>query len=951
MRNLKRVLSLALSLVMVLGLLVITSSAASTTTSFKDADEITNVEAVEVLSALKVLEGDDNNNFNPTQILTRETAAKIICYMLIGPDNADRLGGSAAFTDVAADRWSAGYIAYCANLGIIAGTGDGSFNPEGQLTGVAFAKMLLVALGYDADIQGYVGENWAIAIATDAVAAGIDAKLNLSAPLAREDAAQMAFQTLTANTVSYASKGTNITTTDGTSVVVGASPAANVYSDTDYRVGNTTTVQQFCEKYFPNLKSNTAAADDFGRGAQTWTVKGVAVGTYTYDADATFTAAVSGSTTAAKLTAMGIKGFSLNGGSVTPKVNGKDGTAITNIADIPGLTGNGVLVELYFNDTTATQIDKIVVINTELAQVSAKSSSRVTLTSKTAAVTGTLTVGSTEDAFTDASAFDVGDYVLVIPVWDPTASAYVVDSIVAADSVTGSITTATGAADSRTALTVDGTSYSAAKNATNGVKGAVANANTQATLYLDAYGYAIDVQTVATAHMDYVYVLDTYSSLNGSKIVNMATVVKTNGETVDIAYTGSVDPLGLYSVVNSGNGTYALTAATAAISSSSGAKTVLATDGSQSDITGTLISTGGRYRGYVALTKNKGIAATDKALNKDVAGDGTAYIDNYYSSNVVFVYVDKTAKTALVKQGVQKVTTDSSANSYAVLEENSATDDTLVVTMVILENATAVTASASDLVFFPTNTVANNSTLTNTSTGKGESYNAYTGYQNGESKQFYLTDAPGANKFYSLNESATVPGLYVATEYTTDTGASAVAANKAASAPFDNRLITVADVTSPVSIGSAQIVDVRANAAKAAKPITTTAAGLCEAINTYKTVNVSVIYNANTNDAAIVYITGAGDGWTLTKSGDDNYVTYYSDAEHQTSIEKAVAGTTVYFMASGTTTTAGFTAGITYADIRDVTAGTGVTDGAAFDTGHVYSFTMPSADVTENMAS
>ena len=127
MRNLKRVLSLALALVMMLGMMIITTSAAEATTKdFADADEIQYTEAADVLSALQVFEGDENSNFNPTKVLTREEAAAIICRMLMGPDNAKKLTGSAAFTDVAADRWSAGSIAYCANLGIIAGNGDGT---------------------------------------------------------------------------------------------------------------------------------------------------------------------------------------------------------------------------------------------------------------------------------------------------------------------------------------------------------------------------------------------------------------------------------------------------------------------------------------------------------------------------------------------------------------------------------------------------------------------------------------------------------------------------------------------------------------------------------------------------------------------------------------------------------------------------------------------------------
>ena len=93
--------------------------------------------------------------------MTREQAAKIITYMLLGQTAADALTtNTAPFQDVAANRWSAGYIAYCANVGIIDGDGKGSFHPTQEVTGYQFAKMLLGVLGYGVKDE-YVGTNWA----------------------------------------------------------------------------------------------------------------------------------------------------------------------------------------------------------------------------------------------------------------------------------------------------------------------------------------------------------------------------------------------------------------------------------------------------------------------------------------------------------------------------------------------------------------------------------------------------------------------------------------------------------------------------------------------------------------------------------------------------------------------------------------------------------------------
>ena len=105
MRNLKKILALVMALVLSLSLVTIASGA-----DFNDADEITLTEAVDVMTAIGVLEGHNTGDFAPKGTLTREQAAKIITYMLLG-ENADRLSvASTSFSDVAATRWSAADI-------------------------------------------------------------------------------------------------------------------------------------------------------------------------------------------------------------------------------------------------------------------------------------------------------------------------------------------------------------------------------------------------------------------------------------------------------------------------------------------------------------------------------------------------------------------------------------------------------------------------------------------------------------------------------------------------------------------------------------------------------------------------------------------------------------------------------------------------------------------------
>ena len=356
MRNLKRVLSLALACVMVIGMMVMTTGAAD----FGDAAEIEYTEAVEVMVALGVLEGDDLGNYNPTDILTREQAAKIIAYMLLGERNAEKLNANnTVFTDVAAGRWSAGYISYCTTLGILAGNGDGTFNPTGELTGVAFGKMLLTALGYDAKIEGYVNnKDWATNIATDIIGAGIDVKgVTMAAPLTREQAAQMAFQTLTADMVGYSNKGWEMTLSDGQTIIMGASPAealkhadfpqyASVYG------GNKSQTLQFSEKYFEDLSKDGSTPDDFGNPAYTWMLDNDPIVTVESKPVATFTKA-----TNPVAIAKALKGYVFVDDNGTNNDDSDDTVYKINNVEAPGngtpLTnaGDTILAQTTYNGT------------------------------------------------------------------------------------------------------------------------------------------------------------------------------------------------------------------------------------------------------------------------------------------------------------------------------------------------------------------------------------------------------------------------------------------------------------------------------------------------------------------------------------------------------------------------------------------------------------------------
>ena len=278
----KKFLSLVLALVMTMSLVTISAGAKD----FTDDSKINYEEAVDVMSALKVIDGYADGSFNPQGSLTRGAAAKIICNLILGPTTASALSADTApYKDVPTNHTFAGYIAYCQQQGIISGYADGTFRPAATLTNYAFLKMLLGALGYDAQIEGYVGDNWSIQVAKQALATGLTkglkTELNGTDYATREQACLYALNTLKATMVDYEAKIT--ASVNGAQVVVGNSVANdvawNIASKTDGNIKDDEYVQ-FAEKYFANLELEITNGM-YGRPANTWKLKKSEIGTYT----------------------------------------------------------------------------------------------------------------------------------------------------------------------------------------------------------------------------------------------------------------------------------------------------------------------------------------------------------------------------------------------------------------------------------------------------------------------------------------------------------------------------------------------------------------------------------------------------------------------------------------------------------------------------------------------
>lgn len=203
----KKLISLALCLVLALSLTVGSASAAY----FADQGDIRHSEAVKNCTALNIFNGYEDGTFRPNNNITREEMCKMLAVLLNGGKETYFSHDPSVFSDVSSGHWSLPYINYCYEKGLVAGMNGGIFKPNGNVTTTQAAKMLLVSLGYKPG--PYVGGDWAFYVQRDANSIGMfDGLTNpdKNAALSRDDAAQLIWNALHANVVRYATVGDDI---------------------------------------------------------------------------------------------------------------------------------------------------------------------------------------------------------------------------------------------------------------------------------------------------------------------------------------------------------------------------------------------------------------------------------------------------------------------------------------------------------------------------------------------------------------------------------------------------------------------------------------------------------------------------------------------------------------------------------------------------------------------
>ncbi|MGN9096188.1 S-layer homology domain-containing protein [Flintibacter porci] len=507
MRNLKRALSLLLSSTMVLGMLVMGSSAAS----YQDVKTSHNTEAIEVLQAVGIMTGDQNGKFNPDAKVTRNEMAVIMCNLL--DYTVASYKGTAPFTDVPA--WAEPYVAACYTNGITAGISATQYGGNQTVTTGEAALMLLKALGYF-QYSGDFGQDWLVETTKTGSTAGLfgGVKNGAREALTRNDVAQMVLNTLKADVVVAEKNGSDITVGD---IIISGGKAtytARVSTDSDYKaisdakVDGKYTVQLGEELYDGKLVKAGSAEDDFGRPSVKWTYKSQEVGVYADDADAVYTATVEkqdlydlvGSEVYNDLK-NGDADFSVVVDGVALKDVKLSDYIVKNNDDDAGdkIIKKGATTEVFIDDDSNDVV--ITVINSYVAQVDGdydKNDEELELDILDEAPVDVKDTTLSSDDFDYLDSYSDEDYVLI------TVANKEIKTIDLAETVEGKVTAYT----EKKNVTVDGTKYEYSKNYTDAVKSdskLTYDLNDAYTLVLDANGYVIYTDGTA-GHNDYVYV-------------------------------------------------------------------------------------------------------------------------------------------------------------------------------------------------------------------------------------------------------------------------------------------------------------------------------------------------------------------------------------------------------------------------------------------------------------
>ena len=281
-------------------------------------------------------------------------------------------------------------VAVLNGMGVFKGYEDGSFKPEGNITGYEVLAMILRAVGYDKNNE-FSGADWALHVAQTAQQLGVLDNVakttDLNAPASRELVAELLFQGIQKAQVTY-------------------TPAFGYVTD---KVISTKT-NSLGEKNFK--LASAAAADKWGRPATKWTyTTGDKATTFVEKPDLTYTKAVAECDVAHDLDLSADTAYTLY-------VNGQKQamTYTVNLTDTKTKMGEqGRLTEVYDMGSAGYRFAEINTYLAKVTKVTAASTDRnghvtdATVDRKVYQVNDT----GIDEAGVEAEGFTVGQYVLV----------------------------------------------------------------------------------------------------------------------------------------------------------------------------------------------------------------------------------------------------------------------------------------------------------------------------------------------------------------------------------------------------------------------------------------------------------------------------------------------------------------------------------------------------------
>ena len=174
MKNFKKVISAVIALAM-----FASSIATVGASKYTDvADTAAYPEAVEVLTALGIVTGYEENGtytFKPEGTITRAEAATMIVGALNMTEDAKASAGTSRFADVnATAAWAAGYINVGVAQGFIKGMDATTFAPQDNVTYAQMCVMLTTIAGYGEYAAANSTGTWSSGYTNMAASTGIN---------------------------------------------------------------------------------------------------------------------------------------------------------------------------------------------------------------------------------------------------------------------------------------------------------------------------------------------------------------------------------------------------------------------------------------------------------------------------------------------------------------------------------------------------------------------------------------------------------------------------------------------------------------------------------------------------------------------------------------------------------------------------------------------------------